>query len=169
MRLLRGVEAVHLSLFDVKNLCKDVKSILLCPLWLQTYVSIVHRPTVRKYSSWNRHITYDVLLIFPRFLDEFKSLILCSLCYKGDLHELIKIHDRFEWSHDDARIDGNMPFRWACEFGHIDTAKWLYTTFQLTVDDARSCNNMAFRLSRQYGHQNVCDWLVTTFGNAVKP
>ena len=168
MRLLRAnaLEAVHASRIDAKKFDKGVKGILLtCPLWLQIYVSIVHRSIKTCYSKL---FTYDVLLIFPRFFDKFKHDILRHLCYKGALHDLIKIHDRFEWSKIDVRSNGNYAFRWACTHGHLDVAKWLYTVFQLTVDDARSFNNYAFRYACANGHQNVCDWLVATFGETVK-
>src|SRR3989304_10490000 len=137
MRFLRGVEAIHLSLVNGGKKRKG-KILLACPLWLQTYVSIANRfvnLAIKTYHQrCRKFITYDVLLIFPQLFDKFKCDILRKLCMDNALHNLIKIHDRFEWSRDDVLSDG---FRWACSCGHLDTAKWLYTVFQLTVDDAR--------------------------------
>ena len=169
MRFLRAnaLEAVHASRFDAEKKRKGVKCILSCPLWLQTYVSIVNK-FMLFYDGWysNFMITYDVLLIFPRFFDRLKRQILYKLCYKGALHDLIKIHDQFEWPGapgDDFRSHDNPIFRYACKKGHLEIAQWLYTAFQLTVDDARSNDNFAFRYACIYGHLDMAKWLYTTF------
>ena len=172
MRFLRAnaLEAVHASKIDAKKQHRwvsGVKCILSCPLWLQTYVSIVNKFMVI-YWYRNSLITYDVLLIFPQLFDRWKYDILCDLCSHGALDDLIKIHDLFELSNKDVRYDNNDVFRLACECGHLDVAKWLYTTFHLTVDDVRSHDNYVYRHARENGHHNVCDWLVTTFGDSVK-
>src|SRR3990172_12784281 len=98
MRFLRAnaLEAVHASRFDAEKKRKGVKCILSCPLWLQTYVSIVNKSMVIYYWwSSNFMITYDILLILPQFFDRFKHQILYNLCLHGALHDLIKIHDQF--------------------------------------------------------------------------
>ena len=171
MRFLRAnaFEAVHASRFDAEKKRKGVKCILSCPLWLQTYVSIVNKSIVIDYRWYsNSIITNDVLLIFPQFFDRFNHRILYNLCIHGALDDLIKIHDLFEWSHEDVRSNGNRAFRLACGNGHLDVAKWLYTTFHLTGDDARSKNNQALKNTCAYGHIDVCNWLVATFGEYVK-
>ena len=170
MRLLRAnaLEAVLSSQFDTKNLRKGVKGILTCPLWLQIYVSIVHSRLagVNRYVLYRKRAlcTYEVLLIFPRFFDKFKCDILRHLCYKGALHDLIKIYDRFEWSvapGNDVRSLHNYAFIYACMYGHLDVAQWLYTTFQRTFDDVRDI--IVFRLACSFGHLDVAKWLFTVF------
>ena len=171
MRLLRGVEAVLSSNFNVKRRYDSVKTILSCPLWLQTYVSIVNRCIEHIYHCNNcNHITYDVLLIFPRLFDKCKCDILVELCSKGALDDLMKIHARFQLgvlSHYDVRYCQYHLFICACEYGHLDVAKWLYTTFQLTVDYARCNDNYAYRWAYTNYYDDVCVWLVTTFGESV--
>ena len=159
MRLLRGVEAVLSSNFNIKRRYDSVKTILSCPLWLQTYVSIVNRCIEHIYHCNNcNHITYDVLLIFPRLFDKCKYEILDELCMKGALHDLIKIHDQFEWSQDD--IQGiNLAFIVACSNGYLDIAKWLSTVFHLTVADT----DRTYLLANFKHHQDVREWLVNTF------
>ena len=171
MRFLRGVEA-FLSQFNVKTPkgAKDAKGVkgqflLVCPLWLQTYALIVHRSIEIYYC---KYITYDVLLIFPRFFDTKRWEILLALCYRNSLHEIIKIHDRFGWSNNDVRRDDNFVFMCACTGNYLDLAKWLYTTFQLTVDDIRSNNNATFHAVCIYGHLDVAKWLYTVFQLTVE-
>ena len=164
MRLLRSLEAVYLSRIIVKKPCKCAKYILTCPLWLQIYVSIVHRSIKTWYSPYGRHITYDVLLIFPRFFDKCKPEILYQLCNKNDLRDLIKIHYRFGWSRDDVEqyyID--IVLQLACRHGNLNMAKWLYTVLQLTVDDVRFSENQTFKHACKYGNLDMAQWLYTTF------
>ena len=172
MRLLRGVEAIHLSLFDVPAISWPGKCRLLltCPLWLQTYVSIVNRSIINEFTEipYGVFITYDLLLIFPQFFCELKRQILWSLCGKDALNDLIKIHDHFEWSIDDVRSQENEAFGHACAFGQLDTAKWLYKTFQLTVDDVRSDDNFAFKYACSCGHLDTAKWLYKTFQLTVE-
>ena len=168
MRLLRAVEAVHSSqctiewfLYnaEVRLTAKGVKGILSCQLWLHIYVSIVNRSIeydFKYYTGCCEFITYDVLLNFPSLFDLYKCDILYELCKKGALHDLIKIHDQFEWSQDD--VPGtNWAFRVACSNGYLDIAKWLSTVFNLTVTDTDG----AYLLAIFKHHQDVRDWLVT--------
>ena len=178
MRLLRAnaLEAVNSSRFNTKTPLHGVKSVLTSPLWIQVYVSILNRTIVNRYidnipiipfrigvsieTRYCNRITYDILLIFPQLFDIFKHQILWGLCRSGALHDLLKIHDRFEWSHDDIRVY-NWAFKCACERGHLDVAQWLYTVFQLTVNDAR--DSYVFRNTCHNGHLHVAKWLYTTF------
>ena len=174
MRLLRpnALEAVLSSRFYVHE-CSTGQLLLACQLWLQIYVSIVNRSIgylcsyIRYFTYdldlrfYGEYMTYDVLLIFPRFFDKCKCKILYDLCSKDALHDLIKIHAQFEWSHDDVRSGDNGAFRCACEYGRLDVAKWLFTVFQLTVDDVRTFENHAFRWACAEGHLDVAQWLYT--------
>lgn len=181
MRLLRGVEAIQSSLFDAeksRECLKGVSSVLSSPLWLQTYVSIVNRSidilcTYIRNSTYDyyyyslvfrcKYITYDLFLIFPRFFDKFRRGMLHKLCKAGNLHDLIKIHDRFEWSRKDVRSSDNYAFIHACEYGHLDVVKWLCTVFQLTIDDVRTFEHRAIRDACANGHIEVARWLNTVF------
>ena len=167
MRVYANVlETVHLSRFNAKYercVAKGVKCVLSCQLWLHIYVQIVNKFVYTYfYIPYSDHITYDVLLILPKFFDYMKCHILCNLCKNGALIDLIKIHDLFEWSIKDVRSNNNEAFLRACAYD-LDVAKWLFTEFQLTVGDARSRENFAFRYACQYGHLNVAKWLYTTF------
>ena len=144
---------------------KGVKYVLTCQLWLQIYVSIVNRDAGSYYPLRNTRITYDLVLIFPRLFDLCKCGILVWLCYDGSLHELIKIHDRFEWSHKDVRSVDNRAFGCACAFGHLEVAKWLYETFQLNV--TASCSKEIFSNACGRGQLDVAKWLYTVFHYSV--
>ena len=173
MRLLHALEAVHSSLFDVTAFCyRGIKCVLTCPLWLQTYVSIVNRPAgimsmpAIFYEAYGINITYDLLLIFPRLFDEHNCYILSKLCRKGMLVDLVKIHAQFEWPiqiGDDGRSNVNCAFRYACGNGHLNVAQWLYKVFKLTDDDVRFNDNNALTLVCTFGHLHVAQWLYTVF------
>ena len=164
MQLLRALEAVHSSR-DVKG-----QQMLACQLWLQIYVSIVNRPAragimsfpAIHFELYGITITYDILLILPRLFDKLKSYILSKLCKQCMLDDLVKIHDQFEWPIY-LRDSASAAFGYACGKGHLDVAKWLYTTFQLTVEDVRSANNFAFISACEYGQLDVAKWLYKTF------
>ena len=123
MRLLRCVEAVHASRIDPKNphaFIKDVNSILTCQLWLKIYVvvnrslEIDYQYDNDKFYQYDKFITYDVLLIFPHLFDKWGDAIVYRLCEDGDVHNLIKIHDRFD-------LGGK--------------ARWFYTVFFMHRSD----------------------------------
>ena len=79
----------------------------------------------------------------------------------GALNDLIKIHDLFEWLHDNVRSCYNHAFDVACSEGHLDVVKWLYTVFHITM--SRSNENYAFKSACVHGHLDVAQWLYTTF------
>ena len=60
--------------------------------------------------------------------------------------------------------DNNYAFCCACEYGHLEVAKWLVDTFGLTINNVRSKDNFAFRLTCENGHLEVAKWLVDKFG-----
>ena len=166
---IRALEVIHLSLYDVRK-CDDkgVKSILSTQLWIQTYVFIVNRSmTYRVAIATNgfKFITYDILLIFPQLFCNYKRQILYTLCECDALHELIKIHDHFEWSHDDIQSNDNRAFTLACWNGQLDTSKWLSTVFNLIFANPfrQSWKIKTLRGARIYRRHDVVEWLYTFF------
>ena len=142
MRFLHvnSLEAVHSSRINVGKLRKGLKGILACQLWLQIYVSIVNKfietvndDFITYHFITYDFITYDVLLIFPRLFVRWYGMILYHLCYKNDLHELIKIHDRFEWTINNVQPYMKGSFTCACAKNNLDVCDWLVATFGESV------------------------------------
>ena len=56
-------------------------------------------------------------------------------------------------------------FRWACENGHLEVAKWLIETFEGI--DIHAVNEYAFRGACENGHLEVERWLIETFDEGI--
>jgi hypothetical protein len=52
-------------------------------------------------------------------------------------------------------------FRYACEFGQLDIAKWLFVRFKVSESIVRKSNALYWATSR--GHLNVVEWLCDMF------
>ena len=80
---------------------------------------------------------------------------------------LAQLIEAWETTADDKKsemlhADDDYAFRWACEYGHIEMAKWLWYLCQ-TAEEQKAMlhaqDRWAFRLACQNGHQKVAEWL----------
>ena len=56
----------------------------------------------------------------------------------------------------DIHAHDECAFRWACEYGHLDIAQWLYTLDKI---DIHARNSYAMRWAQKMNHINVVGWL----------
>jgi hypothetical protein len=88
-----------------------------------------------------------------------------SLCRRGRLEKLLELDEVFgRLTPASVRASNNRAFRWACQRGHLELARWLAARFALTSADARALNDSAFVQACAKGHLKLAGWLVDSFG-----
>jgi hypothetical protein len=55
-----------------------------------------------------------------------------------------------------VHADNDFAFRFACENGHLETARWVYTLGGVNV---HACDDLAFRHACMCGHLETAKWL----------
>lgn len=80
---------------------------------------------------------------------KYGDIAICRYLYSNNKYD---IHAYYE-----------LPFRWACETGRCEIAKWLYNLALATRSpiDTNTFYYAAFRLAAQNGHFDVVQWLLT--------
>ena len=61
----------------------------------------------------------------------------------------------------DVHTDNECVFRYSCQYGYLNIAKWLVSIFGDINIHAE--NDYAFRWSCENGHRNIIKWLVSNF------
>jgi len=94
----------------------------------------------------------------------------CSLhasCANGDLLYLKTVlFPHLTLKH--IRNKDNCAFRLACQFGHLEVAKWIHGNFPLCEYDVNIFDHECLRFSCGNGHLEVAKWLVSEFNLTSK-
>ena len=129
--------------------------------YLKNVLGIKQMAMLCRICETYHHIFGDLVESYKILMnDKVEEPLFVKACKLGLLKLAKWMYNRYSI---DIHADVEAAFRWCCNNGHLDVAKWLVELGKSTGNqiDIHVCNEYVFSWCCYYGHLEVAKWLIS--------